>query len=112
MFKTKPLLIALTVALSVLSVLFTTTNPDNIPFGLLVVPIVLLFFVGFCGFALLLKTFRVYQSNERKQQVLATFGGISIVFWIILQSSGGVTFGDIVLLCLIALLALFYISKY
>lgn len=95
-----------------LGVLFTNTNPDSLPIGFLVLPIVLLFLVGYLLTSLLLSFLRVYKNSSRKQHVVSVIGGLIGVFWVIMQSAGGITFGDILLLCIILILALFYVSKY
>lgn len=95
-----------------LGVLFTNTNPDSLAIGFLVVPIVLLFLVGYLLTSLLLSFLRVYKSSNRKQHIVSVIGGLIAVFWVIMQSAGGITFGDILLISVILVLALFYVAKY
>lgn len=95
-----------------LGLMFTYTNPESLPIGFLVIPIVLLFLVGYLLTSLLLEFLRVYKNSNRKQHVVSVIGGLIGVFWVIMQSAGGITFGDILLLSVILVLALFYISKY
>lgn len=110
--KTKTLVILLIVNAGLTGMLFASTNPDNIPVSLLVIPILALFFSGVLVTALVLRIFRVYRDNRRKEQVLSILGGLGVVFWVIVQSSGGITLGDAILLTLMMIIALFYIAKY
>ena len=110
--RTRTLLLLLICTAVTLGLLFTNTNPESLPIGFFVLPIVLLFLLGFLITAVFLRIMRVFESNERKRHIVAIMGGLLGVFWVIMQSAGGVTPGDMVLIAVITVLSLFYITKY
>jgi hypothetical protein len=54
----------------------------------------------------------MFSDKAQKQHMIAIFGGLIVVFWVIVQSAGGATLGDVILLGIISAIVLFYITKY
>ncbi len=95
-----------------LGVFLFLTNPENVPVGILVIPIVLFFFIVFCVIQLFLRRVRLLSSKPRKQRTVALIGASLLTIIVILQSSGGLSGVDIVLLGLIVVVSVLYIDRF
>lgn len=90
----------------------TVTNPADVVVGLLVVPVMLLFFIAFCAAQLTLQALRVLKREPRRRRTVALMIASLITIIMILRSTGGISAADIVLLVLIVGIAGIYISKF
>jgi len=95
-----------------LLVFLTNTNPANLPVGVLVVPILLVFFAGFLGTLLLCDLFRIFPGHKRKRRSLAATVATMLAIGIVLGSSGAIVLSDFVLILLIIVVAVLYISNF
>lgn len=95
-----------------LGVFLVATNPADVSVGLLVVPVVLVFFVAFCASQLLLMRLRLLKDKPRKQRIVALFCGSLLTVILILQSTGGISGVDVLLVALIIAVSGLYISKF
>ncbi len=110
--RIRTIVLLLLLSLSLLTGLFFSTNPESIAVGFLVLPIVLLFLCGYFSSLLFMRVMRMFSDKAQKQHMIAIFGGLIVVFWVIVQSAGGATLGDVILLGIISAIVLFYITKY
>jgi hypothetical protein len=97
--------------LLLLSFLFLT-NPENVPVGLLVVPVILTFFIVFSVAHLTLRSTGKLASQPAKRGVVALIAGSLVAVVMILQSSGGLSVADLVLMALIMVVTALYVSRY
>jgi hypothetical protein len=105
-------LFSLAFCIVVLGLFLTMTNPDNVSIGLLVIPVVLLFFIAFCASQLFLYGFKLLEGKTRKRRVVALISSSFITVTMILQSTGGVSAADVLLLGLIISVLVVYIDKF
>jgi hypothetical protein len=91
---------------------FTLTNPDSVPVGALMVPILLAFGVVSIVFYLLLHLIGAFGKNERKQKSVAVLCGVIAASCLVFQSTGGMVMSDVILLVLIFVVSIVYIVKY
>ena len=96
----------------VLLVFVTNTNPDNLPVGILVVPILLVFFAGFLGTLLLCDLFRIFPQHTKKRRSLAATIATMLAIGVVVGSSGAIVLSDFVLIVLIIVVAILYISNF
>lgn len=88
------------------------TNPQDISVGLLVIPVLLLFFIAFCSAQILITLLRFSKSNPRKRRIVALLSASLITIIMILQSTGGISGADIILLGLIIVVSAVYVEKF
>jgi hypothetical protein len=91
---------------------FTLTNPDSVPVGALMVPILLAFGVVSIVFYLLFHLFGAFGKTERKQKSVAVLCGVVAASCLVFQSTGGIVMSDVILLVLIFVVSILYIVKY
>ncbi len=96
----------------VLALFLMLTNPDNVSIGLLVVPVVLLFFISFCAVQIFLGGLRILAKQPRRKRTVALVSASFITITAILQSTGGISGADALLLGLIVIVTSVYISKF
>lgn len=102
-------LLACTVALLLFLVL---TNPQDVSIGILFIPVVLLFLITFCAAQILLSLLRISKTNPRKRRTTALLSGALVTLVMILQSTGGISLADLILLALIIGVATVYVEKF
>jgi low temperature requirement protein LtrA len=105
-------LTSLAVCIIALALFLGLTNPDQVSIGLLIVPIILLFFIAFCAAQVLLQVVHLFASRPRKRRVVALTAASFVTVIMILQSTGGVSGADFLLLALIIGVFGIYIDKF
>lgn len=95
-----------------LALFLLLTNPANVSVGVLVVPVVLFFLMMFSLVHTLIYKLDMWRGNLAKKRMAALAGATFITVVAILQSSGGVSLADVILLSLIFLLTSLYISRF
>lgn len=103
---------ALALCVVALVLFLTTTNPESIAVGLLVIPVVLLFLATFCASQIVLNVLRILKREPRRKRTVAMMMASLVTVVMILRSTGGISVVDIVLLVLIVGIAGIYISKF
>jgi uncharacterized membrane protein len=112
LLRNHPHSVALALCLLVLAVFLASTNPNQLRVGLLVVPVMLMFLAVFVILHMVLSRLKFMARNPRKERVSAMAGASLATILLILQSAGGITTIDLVLLVLLVAIASLYISKY
>lgn len=97
------------VLILILAMLFTT-NPENVPLPLLIVPFILIFSFFYLLIQLFLKQF-LKNSSKRMKQGLSISLSFMLVLLLILQSINQLTLKDQLIAFGLALLLLFYFRK-
>lgn len=110
--KNNPHLSLLLACLVVLFGFLSLTNPEHVPVGLLVVPVVLTFLIVFSSAHLLLRMLHKFDKQPGKRRVVALIAGSMIAILMILQSSGGLSSADLVIMGLILVITSLYVSRY
>lgn len=105
-------MIVLVLCLIALALFLMLTNPANVSVGWLVIPVVLLFFIAFCGAQLALTAVKSIPGQPRKRRMVALVSASLLTIIMILQSTGGIAGVDLILLGLIIVVAAIYISKF
>lgn len=95
-----------------LGLFLALTNPAQTSVGLLVIPVILLFLIVYCGLSLALVRLKIMANKPRKQRTVALVSASFLTIIMILQSTGGISGADVILLGLIIIMASIYISKY
>lgn len=88
------------------------TNPNSLPIGFLIIPIVLIFIILFCISQIALAYMSILTSQPRKKRALALIISSLASVVLILQSSGGISGADVILLGLIIVVLGVYVSKF
>ncbi len=96
----------------VLAAFLLLTNPARVSVGVLIVPIVLIFFIFFCITHLILEGMKVLPTQPRKRRAVGLIVSSLMTVLVILQSSGGMSVADLILLGLIILVLTVYVSKF
>ncbi|MGI9028074.1 MAG: hypothetical protein ACR2FM_04515 [Candidatus Saccharimonadales bacterium] len=104
--------IALGICTVGLGTFLTFTNPSQVSIGLLVVPVLLLFFIAFSAFQVGMDKLKLLKTRPRKRRTVALTGASIITVVMILQSTGGISTADALLMALIVLAATVYINKF
>lgn len=104
-------IISLSAVTTVLVLFLGFTDPESMPIGLLFIPVILLFIIASLLVNLCLKLFLKKISPSKEKLLSVTIGAISSISFLF-YSSGGVVFGDFILIVLILLVSLIYINKY
>ncbi len=94
-----------------LTIFILTTNPNTVPLGLLAVPVVLIAAITYQLAQLGLQVFRILPRSATKRQITSIVFSSFTTGVFILQSIGGLTFGDIILLLAFGCLSVFYLIK-
>jgi hypothetical protein len=105
-------LVTFIILILLLAIFLTSTNPANLPVGVLMVPILLVFFAGFVGTLLACDLFKIFPSHTKKKRSLAATIATMFAIGLVLGSSGAIVLSDIVLIFLILMVALIYISNF
>ena len=95
-----------------LALFLFSTNPHEVAIGLLVVPVALFFLAAFSLCHMVLERFRLISRNLQKRRIVALVSAALITTIGILQSTGGLSGADFILLALIVVVAAIYIEKY
>ena len=88
------------------------TNPENVSIGLLIVPVVLLFLFGYGAAQALVGGLNLFDGQPRKRRTISLIGASFATVLMILQSTGGISGIDVILLGLIILIVTVYINKF
>lgn len=103
------------IALLILSVglllFFGITDPEKIPIGLLIVPILIFFIIFLLISQILLKVFKPNIDKDRRNK-LSVLIGVILSLLLLFYSAGGIVAGDLILIVLIFIIGLLYINKY
>ncbi len=91
---------------------FSLTNPQEIPAGLLIIPVLLMFIIGLTGMLVALKVFRIATNHPKRRRAVAVLGGSLMAFILVLQSTGGIVAGDVLLIILMMTMTYIYITKF
>lgn len=94
-----------------LTIFLLTTNPNTVPLGLLAVPVVLIAATTYQVAQLGLQVFRILSHSATKRQITSIVFSSFTTGVFILQSIGGLTFGDMILLSAFGCLSVFYLIK-
>ena len=103
------------VAILAFMVFVHLTTPESVSVGLLAVPIVLIFIAVYSLCLLILTYVQAKKPRTRlvyRRGVLAFLVAISASLLIVFQSTGGIIWGDILLLLAIVVISVIYISRY
>lgn len=111
MFSSKKLIFILLGLALASGLFFSITSPDNLPVALLMIPVILVFFIGVVTSLLFMKLTGTGGGAQR-QKALGALGGSVAAFCLVFQSTGGIVAGDIVLMSLIIVISYVYISRY
>jgi len=95
-----------------LGLFLVLTNPDKVSIGLLIVPVVLFFFIAFSIAQIILNGLKLLTVNPLRRRVVALSGASFATLVLILQSTGGVSVPDVLLLTLIIGIVSVYINKF
>lgn len=104
--------VSLVLCIVALGLFLVLTNPDSVGIGLLIVPVLLFFFIAFCVAQIVFNGLRLLHTKPRKQRIVALLSASFVTLIVILQSTGGVSTPDVVLLCLIIGVVSLYIDKF
>lgn len=88
------------------------TNPEQVSIGLLVVPVLLFFFIMFSALQATMLGLKTLAAKPRKRRTVALVGASLVTVVMILQSSGGISGVDTILMALIVLVSVVYINKF
>lgn len=110
--KRHPYVAVLMAAAIALILFLTLTNPSNVRVELLVIPVILLFLIAFCASYLLLKNLKRWDKQPRKRRAVAVIAASLLTVVMILQSTGGMSGADLLLMGLIITVSAIYISKF
>lgn len=107
MMKKYLLILAL---ISLLVVFFGFTNPNSMPVGLIVLPVIVIFIIFSLVFYVALSGFML-KTDKTRLKYISTFLGLFISIGVLFYSTGGVNVWDALLLGLIFIIGTIYISK-
>lgn len=110
--KKHPYLATLVVCAAGLLAFLAATNPYEVSVGLMVVPAVLLFLMVFSTAHIGINLFNLMKRQPGKRRATALVVAALVTFVMILQSTGGISLADIILLALIIVLSAIYIDKF
>lgn len=105
------LLVQLCITLVAAGLFFIFTDPGNLPVGLLMIPIILIFVVGYLLTRLVLRFATKALLSDRKQRTYAILTGLVAGLIMLFQSTGGIIWADVILMSLIVAIAYFYVDK-
>lgn len=108
----KKLIILLIIAVLSSLGFFGLTNPEELPVGLLMVPIILVFIILASGSLVLMEALSLLKGQDMRRKTLAILFGFMGSFFLSFQSTGGVVLGDVLLLVFILAITYIYILKY
>ena len=111
-FRRHPYPSILASCLLALGLFLILTNPDQVSVGVLVVPVLLLFFIVFSLSHIIMEKLKLLRRNLRKRRIVAIITASLATVVMILRSTGGLSVPDIILLCLIIVVSAVYIDKY
>jgi hypothetical protein len=95
-----------------LGIFLISTNPAEVPIGLLTVPIVIFFVLSFCLFEWVLITLKRMGQAPRRRRTVSIVSAAFITVVGILQSTGGLSLADLILLAMILIITAVYINKF
>ena len=107
-----PYLSILASCLLALGLFLVLTNPNEVSVGVLVVPVLLLFFIVFSLSHIVMEKLKLLRRNIRKRRIVAIITASLVTVIMILRSTGGLSVPDIILLCMIIVVSAVYIDKY
>ena len=110
--KEKPYLTGILGSSTALILFLLLTNPNQLPIILLVVPILLGFIILFCLATVTLARTRFLATQPIKRRAVAVIISSLMTVVLILQSSGGISGADALLLALIVIVLSIYVSKF
>lgn len=110
--KKHPHLATLVVCGVGLLIFLLVTNPYEVGVGLMVVPAVLLFLMVFSVAVIGMDLFGLISKNPGKKRAAALVVAAFATFVMILQSTGGISVADIILLALIIVVSALYIDRF
>jgi hypothetical protein len=110
--RKRPYLATLTVCSLGLLIFLFATNPYEVGVGLMVVPAVLLFLIVFSTAYIGINLFNLMRGNPGKRRATALMVAALATFIMILQSTGGISMADVILLALIIVVAAIYIDRF
>lgn len=105
------MLLALLVIIAAGMVFFGLTDPKDLPVGLLMLPVVLVFLAGFLLASIFMKLF-FFSKPSSKHRTIALVFAVGLTLILLFQSSGGIVWGDLLLLGLLMLITYIYINKF
>ncbi len=95
-----------------LGLFLTLTSPTEVGIGLLVIPVILFFFIVFSTLQAIFAGLKLLIKRPRKKRTVSLVGASMATVVMILQSTGGISGIDGILLGLIVLVSGVYISKF
>lgn len=95
-----------------LALFLALTNPHEVSIGLLIVPVVLLFLIVFSLAQIIIKSLNLMKGNPGKKRITALISAGLITMIMILQSTGGISGADVILLALIIIVSAIYVEKF
>lgn len=112
LLRKHPYFITFAVCALGLLVFLLATNPYEVGVGLMIVPAVLLFLMVFSIAHVGIDLFGLMKRNYGKRRVTALVVASLATFIMILQSTGGISVADVILLALIIVMSAIYIEKF
>ena len=94
-----------------LGLFLVLTNPNKVPVSALAVPILLIFFISFSASQMVMGRIRK-RTNYRKKRTISLVFATLVTIVMTLQTSGGLSVADLIILVLIVVIAAIYIDKY
>lgn len=88
------------------------TNPEKVAIGLLIVPVALFFLIVYSLAHILIYRLNLIKSMPNKRRIVALVSSGLITVVMILQSTGGISVADVILLALIVVVSAVYIDKF
>ena len=95
-----------------LALFLALTNPQDVSIGMLVIPVILLFLIVFCLAHILIRFIGLSKSKPRKRRIVALLSASLVTVVMILQSTGGISGADLILLALIIVVSAIYVEKF
>ena len=111
-FRTYPYASTLVLSTFGLFLFLVLTNPDKVAIGLLTVPVALFFLIVYSLAHILIYRLNLIKSMPNKRRIVALVSAGLITVIIILQSTGGISLADVILLALIVVVSAIYIDKF
>lgn len=90
---------------------FGLTDPEKVPIGLLIIPILAFFSIFLLASQILLIIFKPNITKNR-QKNLSVLIAMILSLLILFYSAGGIVVGDLILIVLIFIIGLLYVNKY
>lgn len=110
--RQRPNLAIIVLSIVGLSLFLILTNPNEVAIGLLVLPVIFFFLIAYNSYLLIADWLKPAGRTSSKRKLAAIMAATFGTMVVILQSTGGISIADLILLILIGLLATVYVKKF